>query len=485
MSDASNQGITHSRLDELYARVPQQDVEEFYASYSQWALQRRMVALEDAIASLRRQIDANSKQMHEAQPSAVALATLARLQANGVSDIELLDRMLERGEEWLDATMQRLDYCKQLDDFLSDDYEHWCRHALEGAYDWIDSLLRQAEEEAASEVNPTSASPDSTEETLSEATEERLLSKLSRDETEDEVASLEITVKRPAITPTELQSLASKYATPAARTEQVLSETGESAAFQAEPGSAEDSNISTSSEHDLPGAQEYITPEVASSEEDNSTTTDEQHVMQEFTSTDESFPFEDREIDGEEPALQEFAPAGETLPAEDREADGEEHSLQEFAAAAETSLTEDREAGSEEPVMQEFISIAEPVPAEEESAPAEEEAHSDAEETVIPEHDVPQELPIKEGNDSTEADLEQAEEPVKYEEAREDGNEVIPVQAVTTEESPATPQPPVPQWEWMAVPETNSSESQANTQENEPERRSNFLWRLLAKIWGR
>src|SRR5438270_11387893 len=96
MSDASNQEITRSRLDELYAKLPQQDVEEFYASYSQWALQKRLMALEDAIASLRRQIEANSKQMQEVQPSAVALATLVRLQANGVSDIELPDRMLER-----------------------------------------------------------------------------------------------------------------------------------------------------------------------------------------------------------------------------------------------------------------------------------------------------------------------------------------------------------------------------------------------------
>src|SRR5438270_785161 len=195
MSDASNQEITRSRLDELYARLPQQDVEEFYASYSQWALQRRIVALQNAISSLRRQIVANSELIQESQPSAVALATLARLQANGVSDIELLDRMLERGEEWLDATMQRLDYCEQLDDFLSDDYEHWCRHALEGAYDWIDSLRRQSEDEAAG-VNLSSASPNSTEETQSEATEELLLSKLSNDEAEDEVALLEITVKR-------------------------------------------------------------------------------------------------------------------------------------------------------------------------------------------------------------------------------------------------------------------------------------------------
>jgi hypothetical protein len=439
--------------------------------------------------------------MQEVQPSAVALATLVRLQANGVSDIELLDRMLERGEEWLDATMQRLDYCEQLDGFLSDDYEQWCRHAIEGAYDWIDSLRRQAEQEAASGVNLSSASPDSTEDTLSDATEEQMISKLSSDEVEDEVASLEITVKRPAITPAQLQSLASEYAARPARTEQVLSETGESVAFQAEPGSDEDGNISTASEHDLLGTQEYITPEVAPSEEDSSTTLDEQPVMQEFPSINKTIPIEDRNDDGGEPALQEFAPAGETLPAEDREADDTEPPLQEFAPAGETPPVEDGETGNEEPPLQEFAPPEEIHPFEDdgeageesviqelitttESTPAEEEAHSDAEETVIPEHDVPQELPIKEGNDRAEADLEQAEEPVKYEEAREDGNEVIPVQAVTTEESPAPPQPSVPQWEWTAPPETNSTESQTVTQENEPERRSNFLWRLLAKIWG-
>ena len=460
MSDTLHSGIAQSRLDELYARLPQQDVEEFYASYSQWALKRRLVALEDAIASLRRQIEANTELMHEAQPSAVAFAALARLQANGVSDIELLDHMLERGEEWLDATMQRLDYCEQLDDFLSGDYEYWCRHALDGAYDWIDSLRRQAEEEAAAGVNPTPAPP----EKLSEATEEQMLSKLSSDEAEDEAALLEITVKRPAITLAELQSHASKYAAPAASTEQVPSETGESAASQAEPASDGDGHISTSSEHDLSVPNEYISPEVVPSEEDSSTTIDEQPVMQEFASTI-NFPIEDREIDGGEPALQEFAPAGQSSVTEAKDAGSEEPPLQEFAPP-------------EEPVIQEFIATAEP-------APTEQGAQSDTEETVIPQYEVPQELPIKEDDDSSETDLEQDEEPVKHEEAGEDRNEVIPVQAITTEESPTTPLPSVPQWEWTAAPETNSSENQAVAhQVAEPGRRANFLWRLLAKIWG-
>ena len=473
MSDAPDSGITQSWLDELYGRLPQQDVEEFYASYSQWVLQRRIVALQDAVASLRRQIDANSEQIRETQPSAVALATLARLQANGVSDIELLDRMLERGEEWLDATMQRLDYCEQLDNFLSDDYEHWCRHALEGAYDWIDSLRRDTEDEAAAGVNLSSASPNSSEETRSKATEELLLSKLSSDEAEDEVASLEITVKRPAITPGELQSLASKYANPAARTEQVLPETGEGVSSQVDAGSNEDGNIASDSEHEMPGSQEYITPEVAPSEEDSSTPIDEQPVMQEFASADGTSAVEDREAAGEEQSLQEFAPAGESSLTEAKDAGSEEPPLQEFAPPEEIHPSGDGDADIEEPVIQEFITTAEPVPAEQE-------AHSGAAESVI-QDDVSQEPAIREGNASAAADLEQTKEPVEYEQPDEHENEVIPVHAAAAEESPVNLQPYVPPWEWTAPPETNSSESQAD----EPKRRPNFFGRLLAKIWGR
>src|SRR5260221_8981801 len=134
-SDSATRGIEQSELDVIYAKLPRQDVEEFYAGYQQWVLQQHMTELRDAIDRLRQQIEENAELMRRAQPSAVELATLARLQANGVSDIGLLDRMIERGEVWLDATMQRLDYCEQIDDFLNADYLPLCRDAVDGAYE--------------------------------------------------------------------------------------------------------------------------------------------------------------------------------------------------------------------------------------------------------------------------------------------------------------------------------------------------------------
>src|SRR5262249_1206841 len=73
--------------------------------------------------------------------------------------------------EWLDLIMQRLDYCEQLD-FIQGNYTQWCEHALEGAYDWIDSM-RDAEVDMSS---PPEAPADI------EATEELLLRKLTSEE---------------------------------------------------------------------------------------------------------------------------------------------------------------------------------------------------------------------------------------------------------------------------------------------------------------
>ena len=95
--------------------------------------------------------------LEQVHPSALALATLARLQAHGVSDITVLDRMLERGEEWLNRTMQRLEYCEKID-VISDGYTKWCEHALEGAYDWIDSMQEQEAVHSAPDELPPSAS---------------------------------------------------------------------------------------------------------------------------------------------------------------------------------------------------------------------------------------------------------------------------------------------------------------------------------------
>ena len=175
----------------VFAQLNQQDIEEFYTGYQRWNLQHQLEVLQTRLEDLRKQIDVNTARMQEVHPTALELATLARLQSNGVSDIDLLDRMLERGELWLDRTMQRLDYLEQLDDFIRDDYTQWCQHALEGAYDWIDSVL---------DGNPTSLplAAASEEEGLTKATEELFLQKISDDE--DESVMLETTMKRPSIT---------------------------------------------------------------------------------------------------------------------------------------------------------------------------------------------------------------------------------------------------------------------------------------------
>jgi hypothetical protein len=469
MSDNSNAGSNQSMLDVLYSRLPQKDVEEFYAGYIEWALQNRMKALQDASAILKQQIDANSEQMHAAQPSAVALATLARLQANGVSDIELLDRMLDRGEEWLDATMQRLDYCEQLDDFLSDDYDQWCRHALDGAYDWIDSLRRQAEEETAASQLPSSAPPETSEEALSEATEEMMLSKLSSDEAEEEESLLEITLKRPAMIPFELQGAASEQPVPSPGTEQILREARETVAFE-EPGD-ESGFIPASLEHEQLATQEYIAPEVVPSEEESSTSTDEQPVIQEFVSSEESFPTESINADSDELPLQEFVPGRDNQPAESGE-----RFLQEFVPAAETTQTEYGDPNSEEAPLKEFAPAEEFLFAEDRDAGNEEPA--------LQEFTAPQVPPVPvEGNVSAASAGDRAEETVGDEASDGHGDSVSTANAVGTGEPAATGQnqPFQFQWEWMTPPDMNSSENL----EDQPKRRSNFLWRLLAKIWGR
>jgi len=107
-------------IETLYAQLNPCDIEEFYTSYQRWNMHQQIAALQNRLDDLHRQIAENTQCMQEVQPTALALATLARLQSNGVSDIDLLDRMLQQGELWLDRTMQRLEYFEQLDDFISD-----------------------------------------------------------------------------------------------------------------------------------------------------------------------------------------------------------------------------------------------------------------------------------------------------------------------------------------------------------------------------
>jgi hypothetical protein len=204
MSNTSPQHIASS-IGAIFAQLNRHDVEEFYIGYQYWNLQHQIEDRQIRLDDFRKQISANTERMQEVQPTAIELATLARLQSNGVNDVDLLDHMLERGESWLDRTMQRLDYFEQLDDFISDDYTQWCLHALEGAYDWIDSVLDGNATSPPSTASTSATTQDMKEEELIEATEELFLQKISNDE--DESLMQAITTKRPSITIADLEEV--------------------------------------------------------------------------------------------------------------------------------------------------------------------------------------------------------------------------------------------------------------------------------------
>ena len=200
MSDKPRQ-YSPGEINSIFARLDPQDVERFYQSYQLWTLQQQIVGLQTQITGLQQQIAENNDRMQQAHPSAIALATLAQLQSYGVTDIDLLDRLLERGEAWLDQAMQRLAYCEQFDFIRSNNYTEWCEHALEGAYDWIDSMQN------ASSSPEESSLAANTNSTLDEATEEILLQKLMSDE---EAFMLEATLKRPAVSPAQFTASTSE-----------------------------------------------------------------------------------------------------------------------------------------------------------------------------------------------------------------------------------------------------------------------------------
>jgi hypothetical protein len=196
VNNTSPQHITEN-MGAIFAQLNEQEVEEFYIGYQSWTLQRQIEILQTRRGAFRKQISENTERIQEVQPTAIELATLARLQSNGVNDVDLLDRMLERGESWLDRTMQRLDYFEQLDDFISDDYTQWCQHALEGAYDWIDTVVDGIVPSQLSTVTTSNMMEDVKEEELIAATEELFLQKISTDE--DEALMQAMTMKRSAI----------------------------------------------------------------------------------------------------------------------------------------------------------------------------------------------------------------------------------------------------------------------------------------------
>ena len=202
----ATRGHSQDEINAIFAHLDRRDVEQFYASYQLWVLKQHSAEVQARIQSVTQQIAENQERLQRVHPSAIALATLARLQSNGVNDIDLLDRMLARGEHWLDCTMQRLAYCEKFD-FIRDNYTEWCEHALEGAYDWIDSV-DEARIENGISPSPTDSSvlntlSDAAVDAQAQTTEEMLLLKLMSDE--DEALMQAPTLKIAALSPVKSQ----------------------------------------------------------------------------------------------------------------------------------------------------------------------------------------------------------------------------------------------------------------------------------------
>ncbi len=162
-------GLLHA----LFSQLDAQQVETFYKKYQQWQLEQQSTALQEQLVTLEQRIADNQVLMQLAQPSPIALAALTRLQSLGVDDVDLLDSMLERGDTWLDHTLQLLEQCERLD-VIHGNYTEWCQHALEDAYNWLDSIHEQEQPAAIAQTPPNE-----------QATETLLLQKLmSEEETE-------------------------------------------------------------------------------------------------------------------------------------------------------------------------------------------------------------------------------------------------------------------------------------------------------------
>ncbi|GAC1405237.1 MAG: hypothetical protein NVSMB49_24450 [Ktedonobacteraceae bacterium] len=168
----------------LFSQLDPQQVEEFYQSYHYWRRRQQATTLQEQIVAVEQHIVDNNMLMQQLQPSPIALAALTRLQVYGVDDVDLLDTMLERGDTWLDHTLQLLEQCERLG-FIDDNFTEWCQHALEGAYDWLESI-DEAELQQSVQLQ---SKPVAQEEIADDTTEGLLLQKLM---SEDEA------IKRPS-----------------------------------------------------------------------------------------------------------------------------------------------------------------------------------------------------------------------------------------------------------------------------------------------
>lgn len=411
------------QLDAVFAQLNPQAVEEFYIAYREWSLQQRINELRQRIETVRAQQAENEQRLREVQPSAIALAALARLQSNGVSDIALLDAMLERGESWLDQTMQRLDYFEQFDDFISDDYTRWCQGALEGAFDWIDSLREGVEQAAPAQTEtPPEEEPANSEDAAE--VEALFLRRLATEHEDDLTWQEAVTLKRPAIQPSPSETVTNETVEqklPAPENEaQPDAETWASEYVPQDETASDNETAITPDTASPTGAEEQILPETASPVEDSalSASEPEQPALIEFSPLEETMPGEDEPpTSNEQPPLIESAPVDEPLTAEDEfYAIDEQPTLVEFATPLPTEATQPGEISEQETETEQGEPSEAPTP---EDVPMDEE---------ITQEEIPtnEEVAQSEENGPQETEQSAPEEAAPYEERVIPPNQPIP-----------------------------------------------------------
>ncbi|HEX8996966.1 MAG TPA: hypothetical protein VF812_13135 [Ktedonobacterales bacterium] len=140
-------------VTKLYEQIPLEAMQRVNDSYMAWYVTRVTQSLDETMSSLRSELRDNDAKEASYRPSPAELSAIERLQRSGVTGVDLLDRMVEQGEDWLVLTMRRLDHFERTG-LAPKDYSTWCEHALSGAYDWIDH-----ERIAASGSNATASGP--------------------------------------------------------------------------------------------------------------------------------------------------------------------------------------------------------------------------------------------------------------------------------------------------------------------------------------
>jgi hypothetical protein len=124
-------------VTKLYENIPLESMQQVAESYMAWYVDRVTRHLDETTAALRSELRDNDAKEASYCPSPREQEAIERLKRSGVSGMDLLDRLVEQGEDWLLLTMRRLDHFERTG-LAPKDYSTWCEHALSGAYDWID-----------------------------------------------------------------------------------------------------------------------------------------------------------------------------------------------------------------------------------------------------------------------------------------------------------------------------------------------------------